>query len=162
MWAGLIQALAFMKALVSLGLAPLLLLGCAKNDSPPSEPSDKAVLPACLAYGGFAGRVCPVSIYALIASPTTYYGRTIAFNGYVHKSRDGTIIVYPSREAAARSDLASSVLCSSGKESCESYVGKYAEIFGDFTDKTEPDFFFKPVGTIQLAHVRSVKNPAER
>ena len=151
-----------MKAFVFLGLATLLLYGCAKNDNPALEPSDKLILPACSAYGGFSERVCPVSIYALIASPTTYYGRTIAFNGYVHKSPDGTIIVYPSREAAAGSDLASSVLCSSGKESCESYVGKYAEIFGDFTDKTEQDFFFKPVGTIQLAYVRSIKEPAER
>ena len=151
-----------MKALVFLGLATSLLLGCAKNESPAPESSNKAILPACSAYGGFAGRVCPVSIYALIANPTTYYGKTIAFSGYIQRSPDGTIVVYPSSETAASSDLASAVLCSSGRESCESYAGKYAEVFGDFTEKTEQDFFFKPVGTIKLTHVRSVKQPTER
>jgi hypothetical protein len=151
-----------MKALVFLGLATSLLLGCVNNESPAPGSSSKAALPVCSAYGGFAGRVCPVSIYALIATPTTYYGKTIAFRGYIHRSPDGTIIVYPSSEAAASNDLASAVLCSSGRESCESYAGKYAELFGDFTDKTEQDFFFKPVGTIKLTHVRSAKYPAER
>ena len=153
-----------MRKIVALGIASLLLASCPENDLPvpAATAGHGSEQPPCSVYGGFVERVCPVSIYKLIADPNTYYARTVAFNGFVFKNSDGTIVVYPNREAALSSNFASGVLCASGKESCDLYVGKHADVFGVFTAQSHPDFFFKPIGTIQLAHVRSVRVLAER
>ena len=153
-----------MTRIMALLIASFLLAGCAEKKAPVpvSVKSDEATQPTCSAFGGFSERVCPLSIFKLIADPATYYGRTVAFNGFSFKHSDGTIVIYPSREAALSGNLASGVLCSTGKESCETYVGKHADFFGVFTAQSHPDFFFKPIGTIQLAYVRSVRDLAER
>ena len=151
-----------MKELIATLITVSFVTGCVETTTPPITNVTQPAELRCSGYGGFEGRVCPVSIYSLIANPTTYYGKTIAFKGYVHKSSDGTIAVYPSRESAESSEIASSLLCASVKASCENYVGKYAELFGLFTDRSIPDFFFEPVGTVELVYVRSVKDVAGR
>ena len=153
-----------MRKIVALGIASFVLASCVEKDLPvpAATAGNESEQPPCSAYGGFVERVCPVSIYKLIADPATYYARTLAFNGFFFKHSDGTIIVYPNRDAALSGNFASGTLCASGKESCELYVGKHADVFGIFTAQSHPDFFFKPIGTIQLDHVRSVRVLAER
>ena len=153
-----------MRKIVALATASFVLASCTEQNAPvPATATGNETQQAtCSVYGGFVERVCPVSIYKLIADPASYYGKTVAFNGFVFKHSDGVIVVYPNREAALSSNFASGVLCSSGKESCELYVGKHADVFGVFSAQSHPDLFFKPIGTIQLAHVRSVRDLAER
>ena len=146
---------------LSLLLISLLLAACARTESSITELPTQESLP-CSAYGGLSEQVCPASIYSIIASPYKYYGRVVAFRGFVHQSQSGTIAVYPSEDLALNGDEASSILCVSTEESCESYVGAFAEIFGSFSNTTNPDSLFKPVGTVALVHVRSFKPPHGR
>jgi hypothetical protein len=137
-------------------LMTAVLVGCGKavpSDLAQNEPETLR----CSAYGGLEDRVCPASIYAIVASPSKYYGRTVAFRGFVHQSQDGTISIYPSKESALGSETASSIVCASSKESCDKFVGTYAEVFGVLNAATTLDSLFKPVGTIELVHVRSFK-----
>ena len=137
---------------------PLMACACSRNigNEPANTPQSSEVV--CAAYGGFEEKVCPVSFYALIANPSVYYGRTIALNAYVHRSPDGTIALYPSRESAESGESASSVLCKSGTERCEKYVDKHAETFGKMTPNSDADALFKPLGTLDLTFVRSAKD----
>jgi len=143
------------KVLANL-LMTAALVGCGKVVPPdPAQNEPETLL--CSAYGGLENRVCPASIYSIVASPAKYYGRTVAFRGFVYQSQDGTVAVYPSKESALSSEAASSILCVSSKESCAKFVGTYAEVFGVLTPTTTRDSLFKPVGTVELVHVRSFK-----
>ena len=148
------------KVLGSL-LVTVMLIGCGKV-VPPDSAQHKPETLLCTAYGGLEDQICPTSIYSIVASPSKHYGRTVAFRGFVYQSQDGTVAVYPSKESALSSETASSILCVSSKESCAKFVGTYAEVFGVLTATTTRDSLFKPVGTVELVHVRSFKQPPGR
>ena len=125
----------------------------------PPRDDTHIVPPRCTGHGAVIGKVCPTSIYTLISNPDRYYGRTVAFQGYVAKQNDGTILIFPSSEAATFRDWQSSVECSSETSECAALVGKHVEIFGKFTRSNNEQLFLGPAGKLNLTHVRSAKTP---
>ena len=144
-----------MKSGVALaGIAVLSAAACTQRGPAPSV----AATPRCTSVGGFAERVCPVSLLAVVAAPERFDGRVIAIEAPV-VDIEGRIYAFGSEEKAKSRHIQDAIECiSTPSAECAGQVGSSATLFGRFrASPASTDFLFQPAGTIELLKVRGAR-----
>ena len=109
----------------------------------------------CTYLGGFAVRVCPVSMTGLIANASNYQGSTVAVSGHV-KEVEGNLYLFIGKEFADNASMADSIKLTGRAALLKGKHGSWVTVIGALESLGEnyhTDNLFRPAASLTVQDV---------